>query len=380
MTQTIHKYRFGFKTFWAICAVCLLGLFVWLHVTYGPKKVAVIYIATGRYITFWDKFYHSAEKYFLPRHQKHYFVFTDNTTIKFSDKVTKIKRSFHGFPKDAIDRFDMIYGIRHQLADFDYIYFLNANAEVVGVVQEEIFPSVRQGIIAAWHPAYYRHQNPYDYPYDRQPQSTAYIPMGAGDMYAQSGFIGGRRQAFLDMCQTLSEHVHINEKNRVMARWHDESHFNHYILNKKPLVLTPNYIWAPFDKSLIAIYENNLKIIMRVKNTPQYGSTDYLRGKTNQKLPPDLARLEPIFHQLSDSQKALAIPVKTPQWTDYLVYEHNALFCQSKQPTVCGTVQKEGALLHIQWESGEQETFMFHQPSKMYILKSDSSHNIISPQ
>ncbi|MBQ9089620.1 MAG: hypothetical protein IJY58_01045 [Alphaproteobacteria bacterium] len=373
MTQSATtKKHFRFKTFLLICFMCVVGLSVWLHITYGPKKIAVIYIATGRYMTFWDKFYQSAETYFLPRHQKHYFVFTDDMITPFSDKVTKINRQFHGFPKDAIDRFDMIFSIREQLKDFDYIYFLNANAEFVGYVNEEIFPSVRQGIIATWHPAYYRHQNPYDYPYDRQPQSTAYIPMGSGYMYAQSGFIGGRQKDFLTLCHILADHVRINQKNRIMARWHDESHFNHYILDKKPLILTPNYIWAPFDKSLIDEYENNLKIIMRIKNTPEYGSTDYLRGKTNQKLPPDLARLEPIYHQLTDTQKATAIPVKTSDWTDYLIREYGSVFCQSKQPSVCGTVRKDGAKLLIQWEAGQQDIFLFQPASKMYILKNDT--------
>ena len=40
-------------------------------------KVAVLYIATGKYTVFWPEFYESAEKYLLKDCEVHYFVFTD---------------------------------------------------------------------------------------------------------------------------------------------------------------------------------------------------------------------------------------------------------------------------------------------------------------
>ena len=41
------------------------------------KKVAILYVATGRYICFFDDFYASMEKNFLPGVPKTYFVWTD---------------------------------------------------------------------------------------------------------------------------------------------------------------------------------------------------------------------------------------------------------------------------------------------------------------
>ena len=40
-------------------------------------NIGILYIATGRYITFWEEFFKSAEKYFITEATKHYFVFTD---------------------------------------------------------------------------------------------------------------------------------------------------------------------------------------------------------------------------------------------------------------------------------------------------------------
>lgn len=41
------------------------------------KKIAILYICTGKYDIFWEDFYKTSEKYFLNNSEKHYFVFTD---------------------------------------------------------------------------------------------------------------------------------------------------------------------------------------------------------------------------------------------------------------------------------------------------------------
>ena len=59
------------------------------------NKVAILYIATDKYIVFWEDFYKSYEKYFLNNSEIHYYVFTDAEDILFQDDdrvhVKKIK-------------------------------------------------------------------------------------------------------------------------------------------------------------------------------------------------------------------------------------------------------------------------------------------------
>ena len=46
----------------------------------GKEKtytIAVLYICTGKYVAFWEKFYKSFEENFLKNSQVEYFVFTD---------------------------------------------------------------------------------------------------------------------------------------------------------------------------------------------------------------------------------------------------------------------------------------------------------------
>ncbi len=89
------------------------------------KKVAILYIATGRYIKFWDGFYQAMEKYFLPRHEKTYFLFTDHEFQSVEKNVVKIKQKQFPWPYITLKRFHFFDGIKKQLKEFDYIYFLN---------------------------------------------------------------------------------------------------------------------------------------------------------------------------------------------------------------------------------------------------------------
>lgn len=46
------------------------------------RKIAILYICTGKYEELFDDFYESSEKYFFQNDYRHYFVFTDSERIK----------------------------------------------------------------------------------------------------------------------------------------------------------------------------------------------------------------------------------------------------------------------------------------------------------
>lgn len=49
-------------------------------------RIGILYIATGRYYVFWEDFYKSAEKYFLPNLEKQYFIFSDYENTFFGEE------------------------------------------------------------------------------------------------------------------------------------------------------------------------------------------------------------------------------------------------------------------------------------------------------
>ena len=76
------------------------------------KKVAVLYICTGKYSILWKEFYESFEKHFLPDCKKEYFVFTDADKIEYEDNNSSIHRIAQEalqWPYSTLLRFHMFH-------------------------------------------------------------------------------------------------------------------------------------------------------------------------------------------------------------------------------------------------------------------------------
>lgn len=275
--------RFKMTWFIFVFVISFIGGMIAYNCITFSKNVAVLYIMTNRYTIFWEDFYKSAEKNFLPKHKKHYFVFTDDENIFLPSNATRIKAKYKDFPDVTLKRYEMFLEIENLLKQYDYVYFLNANAFFTKPINEEIFPSKKQGITTVIHPAFW--YNFKEATYERNQKSTAYVPYGAGKYYVQGSFNGGRVEDFLNLSRECAKNIQIDEHNNIMAIWHDESHLNKYILDKNPLVLTPEYNWSrdcgnPFS---LNIPQNKIKMILREKENKKYGGRQYLRGFTDQK-------------------------------------------------------------------------------------------------
>ncbi len=210
-----------------------------------PKKIAILYISTGKYITFWDDFYRTMEEFFLPRHKKTYFLFTDSMDLSVPENVVKIETKQEKWPYITLKRYHFFTSISDRLKDFDYIYFLNGNLIPKVEIDEEIFPTDEQGIMVTLHPGFFWN-TPNLLTYERNLKSQSYIPYNEGKYYVAGAFNGGTAPAFLSLSAKIKEMTDIDLKNNVMPVWHDESMLNRYLLDymetRKPLVLLPEYL------------------------------------------------------------------------------------------------------------------------------------------
>ena len=71
------------------------------------NKVGILYICTGKYDVFWEEFYKSCEKYFLPNSEKYYFVFTDSNHLYDEENNKNIKKYYQenlGWPDNTLKR------------------------------------------------------------------------------------------------------------------------------------------------------------------------------------------------------------------------------------------------------------------------------------
>lgn len=201
-------------------------------------KVTVFYIATGKYIAMWDEFYSTFSKYFLRDCRCRIILFTDKPDkINAGEDVIKVKITAHPWPYITLLRFHIFMEHYDLWKNEDYVFFLNANFSFKKSIRRAILP-YKEGLAAG-----YLLRGPVEkYPYERRPESTAYIPIGKGRRYYQGGFNGGKAHLFAEMCKTLIKNIDEDEKKGITAVWHDESHINKYLLTHAVKAIPPRYL------------------------------------------------------------------------------------------------------------------------------------------
>lgn len=250
-----------------------------------PKKVAILYMATGKYISFWGNFYQSMEKYFLPRHEKTYFLFTDHDDLQVPNNVIKVHQDQLPWPGMTFMRFHFFDGIKDKLKEYDYIYFLNGTMMPLQEINEEIFPTEEQAVAVTIRAADFRRKNLSWARYSRNKKSRSYVSLNEGKYYVMGGFNGGTSRGFLKLIEILKSWTDEDIKNNVVPRWHDESMLNRYVINlfnqgKKPLVLFPVYSLYE-DKSYHRGIEFQPFAKMIVLDKSLRGGSSFFRGLSN---------------------------------------------------------------------------------------------------
>ena len=135
-------------------------------------NIGILYIATGRYITFWEDFFKSAEKYFITSSTKYYFVFTDTQTPILGEdtgRVTRIYQEKLGWPYDTLMRFDIFLKAEKELEQMDYIFFFNANMKFIETVDTSFLP-IDKNLLGVKHPGFYMKKRR-SFTYDTNPSS-----------------------------------------------------------------------------------------------------------------------------------------------------------------------------------------------------------------
>ena len=221
------------------------------------RKIAILYICTGKYVVFWKDFFTSYETNFLPKCQKEYFVFTDSQELYGEDNCKRIHKVYQqqlGWPYDTLMRYHMFSGIADKLQEFEYVFFMNANCKCVSQITEEEFLPVSKDILVVQHPGAYN-KKPSQFTYDRNPKSTAYIPKGKGQYYVCGGINGGKTQAYFELIEQLymlfPETV---EKEIINLKKLEDETINNIV---KKVFNTKNNIFNINSKNNIGYYLNN---------------------------------------------------------------------------------------------------------------------------
>lgn len=246
-----------------------------------PPLIAILYVATGRYITFWDEFFTSSERFLLPGLNKRYFIFTDKVSDIVGEdtrRVTKINQKRLGWPYDTLMRYDLFLSIEKSLKNFDYIFFFNANTLFLRAINAKDLLPVGPGINLVFALQPHMFHLPRDrFTYERNPRSSAYIPFGQGNYYLMGGLNGGRSNAYLDMCRVIAKNTREDLNNNIVATWHDESHLNKYALGRRDVKVLDPY----FSRGEYEYWKRTAKLMFSDKSHYRFGGHAFLRGLTD---------------------------------------------------------------------------------------------------
>lgn len=244
--------------------------------TEPAPAVAILYIATGRYITYFQEFYETAGRYFLPDCRRHIILFTDNTDPALQrDDVTVVPAEQEPWPHATLMRYHLFLEHAGLWRGYDYVFFINANYRFYRRIGQEILPGPQDGgLVAALHRVSVK-RKPDRFTYERRPESTACIPLGNGRHYFAGGFNGGTTAAFMEMARALREQIDTDAARGITAVWHDESHLNRYLLDRPVKVLPPTFVWP---EEAVRWY-NRWRIFAGPRDKRRLGGHAWLRGQ-----------------------------------------------------------------------------------------------------
>jgi hypothetical protein len=193
-------------------------------------SVALCVFATGRYVEFISALAESVDEYFLPEARTQLILFSDQQ----SDVVDHVCFVSHApWPLGTLLRHHYLLK-KPFLRDYDYLFLCDADMVFIRPVGAEILGS-RVALLGHHHTRF----QPWQYPYCRKKDSTAYIPHPQGEYYFVGGFQGGASETYLADCEALATAVRMDLRNHVIADWHDESYWNRHLVDHPPTVVLP---------------------------------------------------------------------------------------------------------------------------------------------
>lgn len=222
-------------------------------------KIGLLIIATNKYIQFLQPLISSADKFFLNNQNVTYYIFTDkNIQIETTRELFIIDTEHKDWPYMTLNRYKIFKENYKQLSKMDYIYYCDADMRFIDSVDKEIISDR----VVTIHPGFLGERGT---PEVRE-ESLACVRPEEEMTYFAGGFNGGSSVEFLKMSTTLAERIQDDLSRNVIAIWHDESHFNRYMIDNKPtLILDPGYCYPEswkldYHKRLLALDKNHEEI------------------------------------------------------------------------------------------------------------------------
>ena len=194
------------------------------------KSAAIIFIGTGNYIGFFKEWKRCIDAYFLNDVKKELFVFSDTEVV--GENVTFNKVEGYKWPWATLYRFKMMLEAKKDLEKFDYVFYVDSDLHPRSdILLEDL--TAGMPLVGVHHPGNF--VNPDWYTWEDNKASSAFIPgdmsdYGSRAVYFQGCLWGGNSKEVIKLCEELDKLIGKDEELGLVAKWHDESHLNKYLL------------------------------------------------------------------------------------------------------------------------------------------------------
>lgn len=232
-------------------------------------KIAVCVIATNKYKDFIPQLSRSICKNFLLDHQIEIHLFTDGDfQCVEDDRVKCIPHSIesYGWPYATLYRYKIMTSVEYTT---DYIFYLDVDMNINDVIGDEILGE----LVAVRHPGYYwtgwGSENV-------DPRSQAFIDRPLRKKYFCGGVQGGSVKEYYKAMLVLDSMIQEDERNGVMAEFHDESHWNKYLIGKEVTEMDCSYCMPQSiaKRNYHKIQKFPARILALEKNFEEYRSVN----------------------------------------------------------------------------------------------------------
>ena len=225
-------------------------------------NIGILTVATGNYSKLFLNFKKEIIEKFLPFTNKSIFLFTDDLSVNHDNLINIMHLPW---PLCTLLRFHYINKHVENFVNFDYLFYIDVDMIPYNLIDEEVL-SDKNEIVCALH--YWQEYSDSLYENSNY-KSTAYVKLSNEfkNQYCQGCFFGAKTNIFLDMSKKLEENINQDLKNNIIAKWHDESHLNKYIITHEHKILHSGYT----HPQSIPINENKNKIKFIHRNANTFG-------------------------------------------------------------------------------------------------------------
>ena len=273
--QIIHNSWVCNATFdkWRTPAEHLWHDLVLVTPAFRSQRVALCFVATGKYIQYLQSVMQSCVQRFVKPHMLEFFVFTDDLKAvpESCQHAYFVERK--GFPGDTLYRYHYILTAEKDLQNMSHIFYMDVDYWVCNATDNDKL-LVSDGLVATAHlhnlhvtdSNQFHRGTP-----DTNPHSTAYVSETTKMVnYYCGGFQGGKASSFLTACREMKQNIDIDDTNHIMAAWHDESHWNRYLIDHPPqAILTQSYVYPEQcldancdEENCVALRRDHIKPVM----------------------------------------------------------------------------------------------------------------------